>query len=75
VLACFKIASLILQNGFVPGGEASHAVAAITRHREPANPGLTGGLPGVGEGHLNERGRRLGGPALATCWPDVLPKA
>jgi hypothetical protein len=31
-LAGFKVASLILQNGFVPSGEASHAVAGITRH-------------------------------------------
>jgi hypothetical protein len=27
------------------------------------------------EGHLNERRRSVGGPALTTCWPDVLPKA
>jgi hypothetical protein len=37
-LAGFKIVSLILRNGFVPRGEASHAVAGITRHIGPQLP-------------------------------------
>jgi hypothetical protein len=36
-LACFKIASLILQNGFAPSGGASQAAVAITRQWLPAN--------------------------------------
>jgi hypothetical protein len=31
-LACFKIVSLTLRNGFVPSGEPSHAVTRIIRH-------------------------------------------
>jgi hypothetical protein len=37
-LAGFKIVSLILRNGFVPRGEASHAVAGITRHKTALDP-------------------------------------
>ena len=41
-LACFKIASLIPQNGFVPNGGASHAVVAITGLHQRASQSRAG---------------------------------
>ena len=51
-LAGFKIVSLILRNGFVPSGEASHAVAGITRPCDtPRIPDSPAGFLESGRGH------------------------
>ena len=81
-LAGFKIASLILRNGFVPSGEASHAVAGITRRLTPT-PSRThqraflesGRAMRVGSGPLSRaRRRETGGLSLSRAEAAAAPQ-